>query len=271
MPVWGDAKDAKGREAIAKVNEMEAITKQKERDRLKEEELAESQRQPNVRSRLHKRYGIGDGTTTKELVEQFTGGAVEPEPEPEQASGGVGRALVLSSGDRDHLRSHVSLPKAEQRAKTKAEVEKLRLRLEAIDRRNTMTLEQYLPPEKLVEAKKNLVQMRANTTGYLARKAAEYKDKKEQDEAARKEREKSADILTAASVGDDVQLRLLLKDELKIFYGSQQYHSRQPCTASACCSLLCCFGAGLVLQTTVYRMGKLARRPKSSVLRSSQS
>eukprot|EP01043_Picozoa_sp_COSAG02_P097691 COSAG02_NODE_33900_length_492_cov_1.310433_1_plen_139_part_10 len=139
---------------MAKVREMEAIVKQKERDQRRAEEEAESQRQPHVRKRLQKRYGIGDGTTTQELLDRFTGGGVEPEPEPQQLSGGAaggggGKALVLSGGERQHLRSHVALPKSQQRDNTRAEVERLRHRLGEIERRNTMTLEQYFPPENL--------------------------------------------------------------------------------------------------------------------------
>ena len=204
MPTWGDDQDSKGREKVEKVREMEAIVRQKERDQRKAAELAESQRQPHLRKRLQKRYGIGDGTTTQELLDRF----VEPEPEPQQlggGGGGDGKALVLSGSERQHLRSHVSLPKSQQRENTKAEVERLKARLNAIERRNTMTLEQYFPPEDLAVAKESLKQLRLNTTGYLARKVAEHKQKEEEEAEAKREREKSADVLSAASVGDHVR------------------------------------------------------------------
>ena len=226
-PMWGASKDAKGKDKVAKVREMETIVKQKERDARKAAELAESQRQPHMRNRLHKRYNIGDGTTTAEVLDQFTGGAVEPEPEPEQiggggGGGGGGTALALSGGGgrtSPTSRPHASLPKHEQRERTKAEVDKLRRRLGEIERRNTMSLEEYFTPDDLVVAQQNLEQMKLNTTGYLARKVEEHKRASAQEAADKREREKSADVLTAASVGDLEQLRHLLADELQEYNG----------------------------------------------------
>ena len=223
MPAWGEAKDAKGRDKVTKVREMEAIVQQKERDQRKAEELAESQRQPNVRNRLNTRYGIGNGATTQLAV----------------AAGG-GAVVVAGGGGGCHL----SLPKAERREKTKEEVEKLRKRLEDIDAKNTHTLEQYVfrdnpfgrkDPQtgqlieeskyfsgkgSVADAKENLIQLRLNTTGWLARKAMQQREKAAQEAEAKRERDKSADVLTAASVGDHEQLKKLLNDELQKFNGS---------------------------------------------------
>ena len=274
MPIWGESKDSKGRDKVAKVREMEAIVKQKERDQRKAEEAAASQRQPHVRKRLQKRYGIGDGTTTQELLDRFTGGGVEPEPEPQQVSGsapggGGGKALVLSGSERQHLRSHVALPKSQQRENTKAEVDRLRQRLGAIERRNTMTLEQYFPPENLALAQERLEQLRLNTTGYLARKAAEHKQKEKQEAEAKREREKSADILTAASVGDHVQLQKLLDDELKEFNGAHLSHHSKPAVRLPpliLTSLLCDCVAGCSLAEDCAAQGKTGQAARDQRL-----
>ena len=110
------------------------------------------------------RYGISDGTTTSELLEQFTGAEMvcfnafkllfssdlllffllklmnlmEPQaPEPEQIGNGGkdggDSALALSGGGGNG--SHMALSKSHQRVRTRTDVDQVRRRLDAIENR----------------------------------------------------------------------------------------------------------------------------------------
>ena len=101
-------------------------------------------------------------------VEQRLGRAVKGHLARFQRDDSVG----VTRGEIDVVQDHDDMPR--RRAAEPVKKRHDLVGMGEIERRNTMTLEQYFPPENLPIAQERLEQLRLNTTGYLARKAAEH-------------------------------------------------------------------------------------------------